>query len=76
MKDIWKEQDIDDEGRERKKADRKARDKEASYQERLRKWEAREATQVLHHTFLAVAVRLFSSRFPIVAPRQIVGSLT
>jgi len=45
MKDIWKEQDIDDEGRERKKADRKARDKEASYQERLRKWEAREATQ-------------------------------
>ena len=34
-----------DEARERKKADRKARDKEASYQERLRKWESREADQ-------------------------------
>ena len=43
QKEMWKEQDLEDEARERKKADRKARDKEASYQERLRKWEGREA---------------------------------
>ena len=33
---------MEDEERDRKKAERKARDKETSYQERLKKWEARE----------------------------------
>ena len=33
---------MEDEERDRKKAERKARDKETSYQERLRKWELRE----------------------------------
>lgn len=41
-KDLRKERELEEEEKERKKAERKARDKEASYQERLRKWEGRE----------------------------------
>jgi RNA-binding protein 25 len=41
-KDVRREREQEEEDKEMKRADRKARDKEASYQERLRKWEARE----------------------------------
>lgn len=42
-KDVRRERELEEEEKEQKRAQRKARDKEASYQERLRKWESREA---------------------------------
>ncbi len=41
-KDSWREREREEEEREARKAEKKAREKEASYQERLRKWEGRE----------------------------------
>lgn len=45
-RDIQKEKEVEDELRERKKAEKKARDKEAAFQERLRNWEIRERRQI------------------------------
>lgn len=41
-RDLQKEKEIEEENRVRKKAEKKAREKEAAYQERLRNWEIRE----------------------------------
>ena len=40
---------MEEEEKEAKRAERKARDKEASYQERLRKWETREGKMAKEH---------------------------
>jgi len=42
-KDVRRERELEEEDKERKRSERKARDKESSYQERLRKWEGRES---------------------------------
>lgn len=41
-RDLQREKEVDEENRERKKTEKKAREKEAAYQERLRNWETRE----------------------------------
>jgi len=43
QRELYKEREMEDEEKESKKAERKARDKEMNYQERLRSWEVREA---------------------------------
>lgn len=42
LKELQREKEIEDEIRERKKQEKKTRDKETAYQERLRNWENRE----------------------------------
>lgn len=42
VRDVQRTKEVEDEMRERKKLEKKARDKEAAYQERLRNWELRE----------------------------------
>lgn len=41
-REIQREKEMEDESRERKRIEKKAREKEAGYQERLRNWESRE----------------------------------
>merc|ERR1712111_16592 len=41
-KDVRRERGLEEEDKDRKRAERKASEKERSYQERLRKWETRE----------------------------------
>jgi len=43
QRELYKEREMEDEEKETKKAERKARDKEMNYQERLRAWEVRES---------------------------------
>lgn len=42
-KDVRRERELEEEDKDRKRAERKASEKERSYQERLRKWESRES---------------------------------
>jgi len=48
-KDYLREKEEEEEALERKKADKKAREKEVAYQERLRHWEARERKKLREH---------------------------
>lgn len=42
VRDVQRTKEMEDEARERKKLEKRARDKEMAYQERLRNWELRE----------------------------------
>jgi len=48
-KDYLREKEEEEEALERKKTDKKAREKEVAYQERLRHWEARERKKLREH---------------------------
>ena len=41
-KDVRRERELEEESKDRNRAERKANEKERSYQERLKKWETRE----------------------------------
>lgn len=58
-REIQREKEMEEESKERKRVEKKAREKEACYQERLRNWESRERRKAKEYEKVSKLCLLF-----------------